>query len=258
MNVIKVIVIEDEVEGMEQILRIIKNNLPEVEVIGTGRTNADLLRMIEEDDLEPDVLVLDIQLPDGQVFKSLDIIDTGKLQIIFTTAYNEYMQLAFDKAAIHYLLKPISKDAFLVAFGRVKNVQSGDDAKTQLGMARSLLDMGPNIADKVGIASVEGIRFVQYKDIVRMEGDDNYTTFFMIDGERIIASRNLGHYTEHYQKHNFIKTHQSHMVNYNHIRKYVRGDGGYLEMDNKETVPLARRYRGDFLTRIKALVDQLN
>jgi two-component system, LytTR family, response regulator len=253
---IKAIVIEDELEGMEHLLRLIKNNLPEVEVIGTGRSNADLLRMIEDEGLEPHVLVLDIKLPDGQVFQSLEVLDTSKMQLIFTTAYNEYALRAFDKAAIHYILKPISKDALMVAFMRVKNsMPKPEDSSVQLNIARQLMEMGPNALDKVGIGSVDGIRFVAYKSVVRLEGDDNYTTFVMDDTERIITSRNLGYYTDHFAKHHFVKTHQSHMVNFNHMRRYVRGDGGQIEMNNGDIVPLSRRHRAKFLESVRGAGD---
>jgi two-component system, LytTR family, response regulator len=253
---IKAIVIEDDLEGMDHMLRLIKNNLPEVDVIGTGRSNADLLRMIEDDGLRPNVLVLDIKLPDGQVFQSLEVLDTSKMQMIFTTAYNEYAIQAFDKSAIHYLLKPISKDRLLEAFQRVKNnLPKQEDTNTQINIARQLMEMGPNAIDKVGIGSVDGIRFVAYRAVVRLEGDDNYTSFVMDDTERIVASRNLGYYTEHFEKYNFVKTHQSHMVNYNHMKRYVRGDGGQIEMNNGDLVPLARRFRPQFLDRIKAAAD---
>jgi two-component system, LytTR family, response regulator len=257
---IRVIAIEDDRQGMEHLLRLIQNNLPDIEVVGTGRTNADLIRMIEQEDLEPDVLVLDIQLPDGQVFQSLNMIDISDLQIIFTTAYNEYAVTAFEKAAIHYLLKPISKESLISAFQRVKRPISPtepepDNMTVRVEMARKAIELGPNAVEKTGIASVNGVRFVNFRDIVRLEGDDNYTTFFLLDGERIIASRNIGYYHEHYEKHNFIQVHQSNIINYNHLERYVRGEGGHVILSNGETVSVSRRWRTHFLERMRILSD---
>ena len=258
-TMMKVIVIEDEYEGMDHILRLLKNNLPNVEVVGTGRTNADLLKLIEDESIEPDVLVLDIQLPDGQVFQSLDLIDTSNMSIIFTTAYNEYAVQAFEKAAIHYLLKPITKEKLILAFQRIqKAVSTGsEETKIQLEIAKYFMELGPNAIERTGIGSVEGVRFVNYRDIIRLEGDDTYTSFIMVDGERIIVSKNIGFFVTQYEKFNFVKTHQTHLVNFNHMSKYIRGDGGLIIMDNGDEVPLSRRNRPKFLEKLKEVADLL-
>ena len=256
---LEAIIIEDESEGIERLLNLIKAHPPHVKVISTGRTNADLIKMIQVDKLKPDLLLLDIKLPDGQVFNALEDIDTTGMEIIFITAYDEYAIKAFEAAAIHYLLKPLSKDALITAVNRVKKHEPGDQSvRLQLELARQVMDLGPNTLEKTGIGSVEGVRLVRYKDIVRLQGDDNYTTFIMADGERIIASRNIGFFLAQYEKRNFVKVHQSHVINFNYIHKYNRGDGGTIQMDNGDEVPLARRQRPDFLEKLRSISDMIN
>jgi two-component system, LytTR family, response regulator len=255
---IKAIVIEDTHDGMEHMLRLLNNNLPEVEVVGQGRSNSDLLRMIEKEDLDPDVLILDIHVTDGQIFQSLALIDTSNIHLIFTTAYEEYAVQAFQKAAIHYLLKPINKEDLILAFQRIKNVRPRRfSPELQSELTRSMNETSPNAIEKTSVASVKGVHFLRYKDIIRMEGDDTYTTFHMVDGDKIVASKNLGHFMDHYGKHNFVRTHQSHMINVNHIARYTRGDGGNVTLDNGDIVPLARRMRPEFLEKLREIAEQL-
>jgi two-component system, LytTR family, response regulator len=252
---IKVIVIEDDHENMDLHLRLLKENLPEVEVIGTGTTNADLIKLVEA--LEPDVLLLDINLPDGQVFQALEQLDCSAFDIIFTTAYNQYAIQAFEKAAIHYLLKPFGKDQLIQAFQRVRSKKSNEPSSTgvELQIARWLMEQGPNAMEKTGISGVQGVRFVYMKNIVRLEGDDNYTHFVMLDGERILTSHNIGYYIDFYKKNNFIKVHQSHIINLNHLSRYIRGEDAKVELDNGDMVPVARRFKRDLKDRLKVLAE---
>jgi two-component system LytT family response regulator len=251
---IKVIVIEDEHENMDGLLRMFREHLPEVEVIAQGRTNADLIRFIEHEDLRPDVLVLDINLPDGHVFQALDQLDTSNFDLIFTTAFNEYAIQAFEKAAIHYLLKPFSKDQLLQAFQRIRARKTqASDNPMQLQMARWLMEQGPNAIGKTCIGSVDGMRFVFMKNIIRLEGDNNYTKFILDDNDRIVASRNIGYFEEYYEKNNFVRIHQSHIVNLNHLRRYIKGEEACVELDNGETIQVARRYKPALIERLRTL-----
>ncbi len=251
---IKVIAIEDDHENMDFLLRMLRDHLPEVKVIGQGRTNSDLIKLIEHDKLEPDVLLLDINLPDGHVFHTLDILDTSEICLIFITAFDEYAIRAFDKAALHYLLKPFSKEQLLQAFQRVHK-QKKESANTglQLEIARLSMQQTPNTMQKTSIASVDGLRFVYMKDILRLEGDDSYTTFVMLNGERILASRNLGYFTDFYEQHNFVKIHQTHMVNLNHLKRYIKGADAKVELDNGDIVPVARRCKSNLRVRLRSI-----
>lgn len=124
-------------------------------------------------------------------------------------------------------------------------------------MEKLLKDPGlinnPNIYKRMPIAALDGIHFVDIKDIIRFEADDNYTNIYLSDGEKITASKTIKSYEEQLEKFNFYRVHKSHVINLNYMRKYVKGDGGYLVMDDGIKIEVSRRRRPAFMEKIRVL-----
>ncbi|MFT7605513.1 MAG: two-component system LytT family response regulator, partial [Saprospiraceae bacterium] len=113
----------------------------------------------------------------------------------------------------------------------------------------------PNAFEKMSISALDGIYFINIKDIVRCEAEDNYTHIHLRGGEKIIASKTIKSYEELLSGVNFYRVHKSHLINLNFMRKFVKGDGGYLIMDDSKKIEVSRRRRPAFMLRINELQD---
>ncbi|MBT8219819.1 MAG: LytTR family DNA-binding domain-containing protein [Bacteroidia bacterium] len=248
---IKAFIIEDESRGLENLKNLISAHCPEVEVIGEARNLKDGLSLLSSTSMNPDVAFMDINLPDGLVFSLLTQLNHINFDIIFVTAFENFAIKACEFSAIGYVMKPIDPDQLIEAVGRIRKEE---DPKTAERM--ELFDSiyrNPNAFEKLSISAVDGIYFVNLKDIVRLEADDNYTHIFLKDNHRITASKTIKSYGELLESVNFFRVHKRHVVNLNFMQKFVKGDGGYIVMDDGKEIEVSRRRRPAFIEQIRAL-----
>jgi two-component system, LytTR family, response regulator len=238
---IRALLIEDEPEGLENLINQLAAYCPEVEVVATGGSNADLLRLASEDeDNKYDVAFLDISLPDGLIFNALKQFDEIPFDVIFVTAYDQYALRAFDFSAIHYVLKPIEGEALQNAVSRIRK-RTADTKKRIEILQQNYNPNGPNAFEKIGISGLDGVHFVRLRDIVRLEAEDNYTHFLLKAGERITASRTIKTFEDTLTQMGFVRVHKKHIVNMNYMKTYIKGEGGYIMLENGESVEVSRR-----------------
>lgn len=253
----KAILIEDEPESLRNLKTLLEKHCPDVEIIAEGGSNADLLAIAEKYDGKFDVAFLDISLPDGLVFQGLEQLDDIPFDIVFVTAYNEYALNAFDFSAIDYILKPLEPSDLQRAVSRVTISKKNNKTSQRLEILQQNIAPTANAFEKIGLASLEGTHFVFLKDIVRLEGEDNYTHFYMANGDKVTASKTIKVYEEVLLRLNFVRTHKRHIVNMNFIKTYVRDDGGYLVLENNEKVDVARRKKTTMLEKMRQLYGEL-
>lgn len=222
-----------------------------IEFIGDASTIAEGLKLLSNPPKKPDVAFLDISLPDGLVFKLLNQIRPIDFDIIFVTAFEEYAVKACEYSSIGYILKPIDPDALKEAVMRVRTGKNAESDK-RLDVFNAYYN-NPNAFTKMSISALDGIYFVNIKDIVRFEAEDNYTHIFLSSGERITASKTIKSYEELLAPFNFYRVHKRHVINLNYMRKFVKGDGGYLIMDDDMEIEVSRRRRPHFMEKIKKL-----
>jgi two-component system LytT family response regulator len=239
---LRALLIEDEPEGLDNLRNLLRSECPDVEVVATGGSNADLVRLAGED--RPggaiDVAFLDIKLPDGLVFQGLQQLDEIPFDIIFVTAFDKYALRAFEFAAIHYVVKPIEREELVRAVARVRPRNGATKQRLELAQ-QNFGAVTPNAFEKIGISGVDGVHFVRLRDIVRLEAEDNYTHFLLKNGDKITASRTIKAYEETLSQLNFVRVHKKHIVNLNFMKTYIRGEGGYLVLENGETIEVSRR-----------------
>jgi two-component system, LytTR family, response regulator len=252
----RALIIEDEPEGLENIQNLLKRYCPDVEVIATGSSNADLLRLAsEEANVQFDVAFLDISLPDGLVFQGLNQLDEIPFDIVFITAYNNYALTAFDFSAIDYVLKPIEPVDLQRAVSRIRI--SNKSTKERLEVLQSAYaPAAPNSFEKIGISSVEGVHFVRLSDIVRLEAEDNYTHFFVQSGEKITTAKTIKTYEDVLAKFNFLRVHKKNIVNMNYMRTYVKEDS-YLLLENAEKIEVSRRKRPVIMEAVRRMYGEM-
>jgi two-component system LytT family response regulator len=240
----RALIIEDEPESVENLRSLLKTYCPEVEVISTGGSNADLIKLASEDSgNQYDVAFLDVMLPDGLIFQGLNQLDEIPFDIIFVTAFDKYALTAFDFSAIDYVLKPIEPVDLQRAVSRISLNKSGRTTKERLEvLQQNYAPNNTNPFEKIGISAVEGIHFIRLTDIVRLEAEDNYTHFFVVSGEKITTAKTIKTYEDVLTRFNFLRVHKKNIVNMNYMKKFSK-DEGYLELENLEKIEVSRRKR---------------
>jgi two-component system LytT family response regulator len=237
----KAIIVDDEERSRQTLNGLIKRYCPEINVIAEAATVAEAKEVLAAH--SPDVVFLDIQLPDGTGCDLLEQISDRCFDVIFTTAHDEYSLKAFQYAALHYLLKPISYLQLREAIARMKPVVKVEQDERYRVMHEQLREDRKNIV----LTSLEGFSVVQIDDIIRLEADANYTRIFFSKEKMFVASRNLSHFEELLLDAGFMRVHNKHLVNVKHVRGYHRGRGGYVEMSDGTQVEVSIRKKDEFL-----------
>lgn len=228
---------------------------PDVEVIGVAGSVSEGVELLSDPDCSPDVAFLDINLSDGLVFQLLSQLDEINFEVIFITAYEQFAIKACEYAAIGYVLKPIEAEQLVAAVNRIRPGKLNKISE-RLNMFNQHYSV-PNKFEKIGVAAIDGIYFVYLKDIVRFEGEDNYTHIFLRNGEKITASKTIKAYEDMLAGANFFRVHKSHVINLNFIKKFVKGDGGFLVMEDGKQIDVSRRRRPAFVEHMQKLQEEL-
>jgi two-component system LytT family response regulator len=250
-TVIKAVIIEDEPNGLNNLKNMLQDVGSHIQVIGEAGSVEEGMVLFSNKQIKPDVAFMDINLPDGLVFKLINQLQPVDFEIIFVTAYDEFAIKACEYSSIGYVKKPIDPDNLKEAIDRIP-------VRRRTGMDKRLEIMNnyysnPNAFTKMSISALDGIYFVNISDIVRFEAEDNYTHIFLKSGERLTASKTIKSYEELLIPFNFFRVHKRHVINLNYMRKFVKGDGGYLIMDDGKEIDVSRRRRPLFLEQIKQL-----
>lgn len=242
---LKTLLIEDNADATEKLQFLLTKYCAEtVELLACVSSGKAGISAIAEH--RPDLVFLDIELGDMTAFEMLERIDSIDFQVIFTTAHENYAIKAIRYSAVDYLQKPISREELLAAITRA-----------QLNPARMLREQVSQLAqngkikaalpEKIALTTAEGLVFKRIHDIVRCESDRMYTIVTMLGGEKLMVSKPMGQLEEILEGQNFYRVHNSHFINMNHIRQFVRSEGGYVVMDDGATVSVARNRKDDFL-----------
>lgn len=251
VKVIKAVIIEDEIHGLNNLKNLLAEHCEEIEIIGEAGTVEDGAEMLIDPAIKPDIAFMDISLPDGLVFQLLNQIRPIDFDIIFVTAYEDYAIKACEYSSIGYIVKPIDPDALVEAVSRIRPRRDNQTDK-RLDVFNAYYN-NPNAFTKMSISALDGVYFVNIKDIVRFEAEDNYTHIYLHNGERITASKTIKSYEDLLAPFNFYRVHKRHVINLNFMRKFVKGDGGYLIMDDGMKIEVSRRRRPAFMEQMRQM-----
>jgi two-component system LytT family response regulator len=199
----------------------------------------------------PEIVFLDIQLGDGTGFDILELLDQINFNIIFTTASDAYAVKAFRFSAIDYLLKPIDPDDLKAAVEKASQTKRTPNESLEMLMEHSRQVYKP--LKRLALNTLEKIHVVNISDIVRCEADVNYTLFFFSDKTKLLVTKTLKDFEDMLKDHQFLRVHQSHLVNTNFIKEFVKGDGGYLMMHDGSSVPVSTRKRNSVVEALNSL-----
>jgi len=249
--VIKAVIVEDELHGLNNLKNLLAAHCEDVEVVGAASNIAEGVELLGSDGVQPNLAFLDISLPDGLVFKMLNQLRPINFEVIFVTAYENYAIQACEYASIGYILKPIDPDALKEAVMRsMQRRQSEIDRRLEIFTSHY---SNPNSFKKMSISGVDGIYFVNIQDIVRFEAEDNYTHIHMDNGDRITASKTIKSYEEMLAPFNFYRVHKRHVINLNFMKKFIKGEGGKVVMEDTLEIEVSRRRRPQFMEQLRRL-----
>ncbi|MEL6676983.1 MAG: LytTR family DNA-binding domain-containing protein [Bacteroidota bacterium] len=248
---LKALIVEDERNSQELLKALITEYCDGIEVASIAGNVADALAAVK--DVNPDLVFLDIELPDGDGFQVLEKSENITFDVIFTTAYDQYAMRAFKFSATDYLLKPVDIEELQAAAQRVvekrQSEEPGNKGEHLEALIRNIRNMGKPFK-RIVLPTSNGFTVVNPEDIIRCESDRNYTFIFLNDGRKILVSRTIKEYDEMLQDYNFFRIHQSHLINLAYLKNYTRGRGGYVELTDGSQLDVSARRKSEFLKRM--------
>lgn len=236
---IKAIIVEDEKMSRETLRRMLDKYCPAVEVVAEADGYRKGMEEIRKN--PPDVVFLDIQMPDGSGFRLLEEIGEISFEVIFTTAFDQFAIKAIKYSALDYLLKPIIPQDLIDAVERVEKRKEQARKRKNLDLLAQNLKTEDEFRNKIVLSTSDMVHVIHVDDIIRCESDNYYTYFYFRDGRKLLVSKTLKENEELLSHHNFIRPHKSHLVNVKYIKNYIRHDGGYILMTDGSKVPVSRR-----------------
>jgi two-component system LytT family response regulator len=198
----------------------------------------------------PDLVFLDIEMPFENGFTLFEKIKNPPFQVIFTTAYDQYAIKAIKYSALDYLLKPVDVVDLKNAVEKCREkTKSAPNRSDDIEMLLSALKLKSKSA-KIAVPTFEGLQMVNANEIVKCIADESYTHLTLTDGSKIVVCRILKEFEDLLSELNFLRVHNSSLINLTHVKKYIKGDGGYVIMSDDETVEVSRRKKNELLSRL--------
>jgi two-component system, LytTR family, response regulator len=248
MNNIKALIIDDEITAVKTLSLMIQHYLPQITSLKTTTDPYEGLLLIKN--FEPHLLFIDIQMPLMNGFELLKKVPQLNFSIIFTTAHDEYAIDAIRFSALDYLLKPIDTDELQNAFGRFMDKQQANTGTQPLyNNFMYNLTVKDKKDFKLALPTLQGTFFYKPAEIIRLEGEGNYTKFFFTNKTSLLTSHTLKGYEEILQNHGFLRVHKSHLVNKAHVINYM--PDGLLTLVDLSKVEVSRRRKEDVLEVLK-------
>jgi len=247
MDTLKAIIIDDELSSQQNLQQKLIEFCPDIKVIASAQKPEEAILLIRQHN--PDVIFLDIEMPRMNGFRMLDELGELDFDIIFTTAYNHYAVDAIRISAFDYLMKPIAIKDLQNAVERLVKQRQGR-TKDKLDVLRQSLSSSKSQEEKMAIPTSEGLEFIPIKTIMHIESSSNYSKLFFTDGKSLLVTKLLKDFEDMLLPYNFYRVHNSHLINLAYIKKYIRGEGGQVIMQNGDVIDVARRKKEEFLKLI--------
>lgn len=247
----RALVIDDEKNVRNSLIRLLKGFCPEVEVIGEADSLASGLALIPK--ISFDILFLDVELPDGSGIDLLNTIKERNFQVIFVTAYNQYAIDAFRLSAIDYLLKPVDPDHLIEAVQKAKKWAGTNNQETALSILIQNMDPALRQGAKLILRDADNMYVVQVKEILRCEADGSYTRFFLTNNRTVLTSINLKEYEKLLGRWDFVRPHHSHLINLHHVTRFDKTNGGFVFLTEGTEVPVSFRKKDQLITALQKL-----
>jgi two-component system LytT family response regulator len=242
---IRCVLIDDESNSLEMMEWLLKTYCPQVLVEAMCNAAAKGIEAINK--YKPDVVFLDIEMPHMNGFDMLEQFDKLSFDVVFCTAYDQFAIKAFKYSALNYLLKPVDPEDLKETIRRIEERRAAP-LKEQVELLFQNIKQGARTtAQRIALTTGDGMIFVPTQDILYCQAESNYTSVVLVGGRKILVSKVLKDIDETLSGPDFFRIHNSYLINLNHIKKYVRGEGGYIIMDDGANISISRNKRQEFM-----------
>jgi two-component system LytT family response regulator len=248
---IRAIIIEDEEDSRKVLADMLHEHFKNIDVIAVCTNVVESRTAIEQ--LQPELIFSDIELENDSVFDMLQQLNDINFEIIFITAFDRYAIQAIKFSAQDYLLKPFSKEELAEAIHHYQQKHNKQQSAQQFDALFHNLKNIQKDSKKIALPTSHGLTVLPVKDIVRCQAEINYTNFFLTSKNKMLVTKTLKEYEELLNDYDFIRVHNSHLINLHHVKNYSRGEGGTVTMSDGSTVDVSRRKKDEFLKRLEAL-----
>lgn len=245
---IRTVLIDDETDSVRVLQKLLETYCPQVEVVGTAEGVETGLEVIQA--THPDLLLLDIEMTQGNAFDLLNQLRPLTFQVIFVTAFDNYAIRAFKYSAVDYLLKPVDIDELVSAVRRVAERSQQRNIIDQMQVFLDNMGTYSLAQQKMAVPTVDGLIFINLREVVRLEAKSSYTQINLENGEVLMATRTIKDYEDILPETLFCRIHNSHIINLQKIEKYHKGRGGYVILEDGSEIEVASRRRQEFMRRL--------
>ena len=242
---IKAILIDDDQNLREGMKGLLERFAPNIKLIGEADSVSTGIEVM--DTMKPQVVFLDIQLNDGTGFDILEQLAAKngaiKSNIVFITAHEQYAIKAFRFSALDFLLKPVDPEELQKVIVKIESVLEKTNDYAHIDLLLENIRKKVDNFKRIALSTSEGIHLFDISDIIRCESEDNYTKFYIKNSKPVMISKTLKEYEELLTEHGFERIHQSHLINLNYLKSYIKKDGGYVIMADESHLPISQRKR---------------
>lgn len=245
---IKAIIVDDEPYCCDALEILLQRYCPQVQVAAICNSGQSALAAIK--DLQPQLVFLDIEMPQMNGFELLEKLPQINFELIFATSYDQYAIKAIRFSALDYLLKPIDREELQHAVQKVVQ-RLHNQLPQQLEILLQKIHQPAVPVKRIALPTMEGLQLVSLDSIISCASNSNYTTFSLKDKQKLTVSRTLKEVEELLEEYSFLRVHHSYVVNLNEVNKYVKGEGGYLVMSDESTIDVSRSRKDMLLQKLQ-------
>jgi two-component system LytT family response regulator len=240
---LKTVLVDDEVNALEALEWKLNRYIGDIQIIKCS-SPVEAIEVIQKE--KPDLVFLDIEMPEMDGFTMLQKLTFTNFDLIFTTAHDEFALKAIKVSAIDYLLKPVDKDELISAVEKVKISRKENKLEDKLQSLFSHL----NTTEKINISADGKIYLLDKIDVIMLKSDKSYTTIFLVDKKEILVTKTLKEVEKKFDYPEFFRVHNSYLINTNHVKEYLKSMGGELIMSNGMSASISRNKKNELLDRL--------
>ena len=242
---LKSIIVEDEEASRETLANYLTKYCPEVSILAKTASVKEGLAAIKKH--QPDIVFLDVEMPYGNGFDLLEEAGEINFATVFVTAFSNYAIKALNMSASYYILKPIDIDELVAAVEKIQEEKENDSQAFNTKILVENLHTANISEQKIVLPLLNGFEVIRIKDVIRIQANDNFSDFHLLDGGKKVICRTLKHYENLLSEYGFLRVHKSHLVNLNYVERYIKGKGGQLIMTDKSEVEVSHNKKKELM-----------
>lgn len=241
-------IIDDDQLARRVLFRILDQHFSDIETVGEADSVESGIELIANKN--PDLVFLDIEMPDGTGFDLIEKLPEVNFRLIFTTSYSDYAITAFKYSAFDYILKPVLVENVKSTIQRISEIPVLNEKHRVEVLKNSLEKKDESSHVTIALPEMNGFAIIKVNNIVRCEGERNYTRVFYQNGTSVLISRTLLEFDQLLVPHGFCRIHRSHLVNLKYVNRYLKTDGGIVELTDKSQLRVSPKYKEELLSKL--------